>query len=91
MWETTDPDGRKVELPIDNWLHILEIHTELRVEAEAIVDVVRDPEHAIGGRTAGERWYYRGGAGPSWWIKVVVHYEHGHGRIVTAFPRRAFP
>ena len=25
------------------------------------------------------------------YIRVVVHYEHGRGRIVTAFPRRSIP
>jgi len=39
----------------------------------------------------GEEWLYLAGPGPARFLKVVVHYEHGEGRIVTAFPRRAFP
>ena len=38
-----------------------------------------------------EEWFYRRGAGPSFWIRVVVHYERGYGLVVTAFPRRSFP
>jgi hypothetical protein len=38
-----------------------------------------------------EEWFYLGGAGPSRWLKAVVHYEGGRGRIVTAFARRSMP
>ena len=43
------------------------------------------------GRWPDEEWFYLAGPGPTRFVKVVVHYEHGEGRIVTAFPRRAFP
>jgi hypothetical protein len=79
-----------VLLPSD-WLHIVETHAELGVRPEVVLGVVRDPDHHVEAREEGEVWFYRAGAGPSRWIKVVVHYEHGRGRIATAFPRRAFP
>jgi len=43
------------------------------------------------GRHHGEEWFYLEGAGPSRWLKVVVHYEGKSGRIVTAFGRRSMP
>jgi hypothetical protein len=36
-------------------------------------------------------WFYLAGPGPMRFVKVVVHYESNEGRIVTMFPRRAFP
>jgi len=45
----------------------------------------------MAGPQAGEEWFYRAGAGPSAWMRVVVHYADGQGLIVTAFPRRAYP
>jgi hypothetical protein len=39
----------------------------------------------------GEEWFYLRVLGPSRWLKVVVTYREGLGRIHTAFARRAFP
>jgi hypothetical protein len=91
VWETSDPHGRRVALRVRDWLHIVETHAELDVEPEVILEIVRDPDHRTPGRTEDEVWFYGAGAGPSRWIKVVVHYEHGRGQIATAFPRRTFP
>jgi len=52
---------------------------------------MRDPDKFRIGHEPNERWFYRAGTGPSWWIKVVVVYEEERGSIITAFPRRAFP
>ncbi len=71
--------------------HILEEHPELRDEREAIMDAVAKPDLRHSGHEDGELWFYVGGVGPTRWIKVVVHYDQGHGSITTAFPRRAFP
>jgi hypothetical protein len=90
MWETIDPDGRRVILSWAGWLHIRE-HRELDVLPEAILRVVADPDVRASGREPGEDWFYGAGLGPSTWLKVVVHYEHDRGLIVTAFPRRSFP
>lgn len=91
MWETRDPDGRRVLLTAERWQHILEEHAELGLKPPDIVAVVAEPEHRLRGRAPQEEWFYRGGAGPSRWVRVVVHYEQALGRIVTAFPRRAVP
>jgi UDP-N-acetyl-D-mannosaminuronic acid transferase (WecB/TagA/CpsF family) len=45
----------------------------------------------MSGRKPGEEWYYRRTGEPTRWLKVVVHYVDGFGRIVTAFPRRRLP
>ena len=44
-----------------------------------------------GASGSGMTWSYGRGIGPSEWLRVVVHYEQGRGRIATAFARRAFP
>ena len=73
------------------WQHIVDEHPQLRDERGAILDAVAHPDQRHRGREDDEEWFYRAGSGPSRWIKVVVHYEHGRGTIITAFPRRAFP
>jgi hypothetical protein len=91
MWETTDPDGRTVQLDWVGWSHIVRRHPYIGVGREVILDTVARPDAIRAGHEPGEEWFYRRGAGPSTWIRVVVHYEQGRGLIVTAFPRRSFP
>ena len=91
MWEVTDSDGHPVSLSTTAWHHIVDKHPNLDVSPEAIVRIVEAPDEHIAGREPTERWFYGRGAGPTAWIKVVVHYEGDRGRIVTAFPRRSFP
>ena len=91
MWEATDPDGRRVTLQSIRWEHISTNHPYLDVESETIMAVVAAPDERIAGRRPAEEWFYRRGAGPTAWIKVVVHYEGVRGIVITAFPRRAFP
>jgi hypothetical protein len=91
MWTTVDPDGRPVVLGVRGWSHIVETHPQLNVEPEAVLGVVARPDRRLAGRDPGEEWFYRQGIGPSGWVKVVVHYEHDRGLLVTAFPRRSFP
>src|SRR5215208_3752208 len=91
VWETSDPNGRAVELTLQRWSHIAEGHPELHVTPTAILSIVAEPDRHTGGRRAGEEWFYGRDIGPSAWLRVVVHYERDRGRIITAFPRRAFP
>ena len=91
MWETTDPDGRDVVLPWADWLHVLRRHPYIGIGPATVVETVAQPDARRPGPRPGEEWFYRHGAGPSAGIRVVVHYEHGRGRIVTAFPRRSIP
>jgi hypothetical protein len=58
---------------------------------ELVLAAIRRPDVRIAGREADEEWFYLVGAGPSQSLKVVVSYEGGEGRIVTAFPRRSIP
>jgi hypothetical protein len=78
-------------LTFRSWRHIRETHAELAVSPETVLDVVAGPDRVAPGREPGEVWCYKAGIGPSRFVRVVVHYEHGRGRIVTAFPRRSFP
>ena len=91
MWETRDPDGRRIVLDWAGWRHIRNAHRDLDVAPTVLLAVVTDPDERIPGRGATEECYYARGAGPSRWIKVVVHYEGDRGLIVTAFARRSFP
>jgi hypothetical protein len=91
VWETHDPEGRKVVLLPARWSHVTSRHPYLDVEPQVVLETVAEPDARVPGHRPGEEWYYRRSVGPSAWIRVVVHYEHGEGRIVTAFPRRAFP
>jgi len=91
MWETVDPDGRRVVLDDDGWAHILGRHAVLELHLEDLLVTVSQPTQRVQGRRPGEEFFYLAGSGPSRWIKVVVHYEHEQGRIATAFPRRRFP
>jgi len=86
-----DPDGRLVELGSERWLHILDGHPELAGHVESVAQAVREPDRRLSGRQEDEEWFYLARAGPSEWLKVVVHYERGRGRIVTAFGRRSMP
>jgi hypothetical protein len=86
---TTDPHSRSVMLTLDRWDHIASRHPELRDNQKLVMRAVRAP---VVQRTVsdGEAWFYLSG-GPSAWIKVVVVYSGGIGRIITAFPRRTMP
>ncbi len=91
MWETVDPDGRRVVLTFERWRHIVWRHAELADDLVGVLAAVAEPQERLSGGSTLEEWYYRREIGPSRWVKVVVHYEEGEGRIVTAFPRRLFP
>jgi uncharacterized protein YuzE len=72
-----DPDGRLVELTEERWQHITIGHPELRVHLRDVMEAVRTPDRRLRGRQGSEEWFYREGAGPSRWLKAVVHYEQG--------------
>jgi hypothetical protein len=88
---TLDPDGRPVDLSAERWAHIRDGHPELARHLESVARAVREPDQRLAGREVGEEWFYLAEAGPSRWLKVVVHYEGGRGQIVTAFARRSMP
>jgi hypothetical protein len=87
----TDPSGRRVVLDERGWKHITEEHPELSAHQAAIGRAVEESTFRHPGRRRNEEWFYFEGGGPSQFLKVVVRYSAGQGRIVTAFPRRAVP
>jgi hypothetical protein len=91
VWETIDPDGRRVELAFDRWRHICVQHPELEAFRTEILALVSAPETRLPGRQPAEEWLYGSGFGPTRHVKVVVHYEGDIGQVATAFPRRRFP
>ena len=91
MWATRDPDGLTVVLTDERWDHVIFGHPYIGVSPEDVIDAVAWPDARMAGPGSGEEWFYREGAGPSAWMRVVVHYEDGQGLILTAFPRRAYP
>jgi hypothetical protein len=92
-----DPDGRPIELTRERWEHIVGDgptgtgHPELRECRAAVIRAVESPTTRLPGLGPGEEWFYLEGAGPSRYLKVVVAFTQGRGRIVTAFARRALP
>jgi hypothetical protein len=86
-----DPDGLRVTLSDTRWAHIIAGHPELTDLRADVLGAVHEPTEIIEGRT-GQRWYYREGAGPSAWLKVLVAFDDkGNGSVITAFPRRRKP
>jgi hypothetical protein len=43
VWETVDPDGRRIVLPLDAWLHIVEAHSDLTLDQHQILLIVEAP------------------------------------------------
>ena len=78
----------------ERWEHIIDPvdgHPEIASLLAEVLQAVRAPDRRQPGREPNEEWFYLANVGPSRWIKAVVLYEQGRGRIITAFPRRAFP
>lgn len=89
-----DPNGRRVELDQERWQHITDPHDghpELAALQTQVLHAVEAPDRHRPGHAPNEEWFYLAGAGPSRWLKVVVVFQAENGRIITAFPRRAFP
>lgn len=86
-----DPDGHRVDLDLGRWQHIEHEHPELAGSLSLVLRAVEEPSHRRAGRTPDEQWYYLSGVGPSRWIRVVVLYATGRGRIITTFARRRIP
>ena len=91
--EILDPDGRRVELTVERWAHIIEgdRHPELVGLQAEVLRAVAEPTEIRSGREPDELWFYLQGVGPSQWLKVVVVFGLDRAYIVTAFPRRRLP
>jgi hypothetical protein len=75
----------------ERWQHICNGHPELAPRQRHVMAAVSNPDHRRAGRWPDEAWFYLATTYPSQWLKVVVRYEQGRGRIITAFPRRSLP
>lgn len=91
MWETNDPEGRRIVLVEERWQHVLARHADLGPRLDAILDAVRVPDTRMPGREDAEHWFLRHVPGRLPWLQVVVHYERDEGWITTAFRRRSLP
>lgn len=89
--EVIDREGRRIELTVERWAHILDEHGEMTSHREAILATVSAPHHrAPDPRPARER-YWRRGLGPSRWLLVVIDFSTDPARIVTAYGNRKDP
>jgi hypothetical protein len=68
----TGPSGRTVVLSAERWVHITTRHPELCTYRADVLAAVRRPTSRVPGRRPDEEWFYRRGAGPRRWLKVVV-------------------
>jgi hypothetical protein len=91
VWETRDPDGRRIVLVEERWRHVVERHPDLTAQVDATLAAVRAPDVRVPGREEGEQWFFRQVSGRLPWLQVVVHYERGEGWITTAFRRKTLP
>ena len=91
MWETVDPDGRRVVLTFERWRHIVDTHGELRRHRATVLAAVGHPDERVQARRPNQEWFYGSMPHRRQWVRVVVHYERDRGFIVTAFPRRSVP
>jgi hypothetical protein len=91
VWETIDPDGRRVLLTAARWQHIVERRPLFDSALHEILAAVTYPCARRPGHRSNEEWFYGAGFGPTRWVRVVVHYEASLGSITTAFPRRDLP
>ncbi len=87
---TPDPQRRNVVLTLGRWRHIVSRHPEMRGFQHDVTRAIHIPtiQRTV---SSDEAWFYLADAGPSAWLKVVVVYSGGIGRIITAFPRRTMP
>ena len=93
-WDRVDDErSRRAEVTLvtSDWEHIVQRHPYIGVGPSILLNAVADPDARVAGRVEREAWFYVRRAGPSAWIRVVVHYKEDRGTIVTAFPRRSFP
>lgn len=88
---TLDPEGRRVAMTEERWLHIKETHPYLASNLREIMATVREPHTHLAGRFPGEIWFFSERVGRLRWLQVAVHYEGDEGWIATAFARKSLP
>ena len=91
MWETNDPNGRRVVLTRRSWEHVLVRHPEIEIHFTDVLQAVERPTLHTPGRESHEEWFFLRDAGPSRWLHVVVHFVGSEGSVATAFGRSRLP
>jgi hypothetical protein len=87
-----DPLGRRVNLTVERWEHIVDGHPYMAPHRTDVLRAVEAPTERVAQPRPGQDWFYLQDAGPSRWLKVVVAFdEDSVGSIRTAFPRRSKP
>ena len=89
--EVVDPNGRRVRLDREAVAHIIGSHPEMEPHIEEIIEAISSPDAIERDPWPGRQRYFRRGAGPSTWLRVVVDLDHKPARVVTAFGLRKGP
>lgn len=90
--DVRDPKGRPVALLARIWHEkITRDHPELAEHLGDVLLAVQQPGHIEPDPREARARHYRRGVGPSRWLLVVVSYEQGPARIVTALATRKDP
>lgn len=66
-------------------------HPEVVDHLDAVLEIVRRPDHVEPDPLEGRERFYRRDVGPSRWLLVVVSFEQEPARILTALATRKDP
>ena len=91
LLEVDDPDGRRVVLDEEGWLHIVREHSEMAAHKGDVMAAIAGPDHRSQDLRPARERFWRRGASPSRWLFVVVDFGERPTRVVTAFGRRDDP
>jgi hypothetical protein len=72
-------------------VHVIDGHPRLLLMLEEVLDIVSRPDVITRDPIDGRWQYWRGGIGPTRWVRVVVAWAEGPPWIVTAFPSGRTP
>jgi hypothetical protein len=94
IWETTDRFGRLVMFTAAAWEHILDEHSDFRIDPHDVQITIELAEEIVQDRTYRHRQiHYRKYKSGRLWLRVVVRYRpserHGWaGEVITAHVTR---
>lgn len=90
IWETTDRLGQPVKLTDEGWEHILDEHSDFRMDQQDLHDVITVADEIVRDRFYPHRQiHYRRYKSGRLWLRVVVQYRPSEqygwvGAIITA-------
>jgi hypothetical protein len=71
-------------------MHVIQRHPQLVLLMDELLETIEYPEAVTPDPKPGRWRYWRGGIGPTKWVRVVVAWAEGPPSIVTAFPTGRF-